>query len=222
MWDEVFLEWILLAKSIMWAGEMFQSHSWPLEATCAGSVDAQAESAILFAGPRGAGKATAIASVSDTPVIATPMDGDATGNPALDVAPDALVFGQMILPEGKAIRLCGVPDRDITDVRRIPGLRAQGLVLLIDGSARDPVLALERFLDRFADICREGSAVIGITRTDLRAGGVNLRRYRQCVRHRRRMIPIYEIDARDRVQMLVLLAALIEMIRLRATEFDAD
>jgi hypothetical protein len=56
----------------------------------------------------------------------------------------------------------------------------------------------------------------------LRASAVNLHRYRQCVRRRQRMIPIYEVDARDRVQMLVLLAALIEMIRLRTTESDAD
>ena len=201
---------------------MFHSLSLPPEARYFESVDSQVESAILFAGPRGAGKTTAIASVSDTPVIAAPLDADSTEEPALGVAHDALVFGQMLLPEGKVIRLCGVPDRDIADVRRVPGLRAQGLVLLIDDSARDPALALERFLDRFADICREGAAVIGITRTDLRAGVVNLRRYRQCVRRRRRMIPIYEIDARDRVQMLVLLAALIEMIRMRATEFDAD
>jgi signal recognition particle receptor subunit beta len=147
---------------------------------------------------------------------------DPSGDSASDAARDAFVFGRMILPEGNTIRLCGVPDQDIADVRRTLGPRAQGLVLLIDGSARDPVLALERFLDRFADICREGSAVIGITRTDLRASAVNLHRYRQCVRRRQRMIPIYEVDARDRVQMLVLLAALIEMIRLRTTESDAD
>lgn len=205
---------------------MFHLHSSPSEAGHSGSVNPSADTAILFAGPRGAGKTTAIANLSDTPVIAALMNGDASGDPVTEVTHDALMFGRMILPEGKAIRLCGVPDRDIADVCRIPGLRAPGLVLLIDASARDSVLALERFLDRFADLCREGAAVIGITRTDLRPGGVNLRRYRQCVRRRHRhqqsMIPIYEVDARDRVQMLVLLAALIEMIRLRATIFDAD
>lgn len=203
---------------------MFHLLSSLSETGHSGSINLPAETSILFAGPRGAGKTTAIANVSDTPVTAMLMNGGASRDTATDAAHDALKFGRMILPEGKAIRLCGVPDRDIADVRRIPGLRAPGLVLLIDANARDSILALERFLDRFADICCEGAAVIGITRTDLRPGGVNLRRYRQCVRrrHRQNMIPIYEVDARDRVQMLVLLAALIEMIRLRATKFDAD
>ena len=201
---------------------MFHLLPSPPEAAGSGSVRPSSESAILFAGPSGAGKATAIASVSDTPVITAPIEEIATANLGSTDEHDAFVFGQMILPEGKVIRLCGVPDRDIADVRWSTGLRAQGLVLLIDDSARAPIVALERFLDRFADLCREGAAVIGVTRTDLRAGAVNMRRYRHCVRRRRRMIPIYEIDARDRVQMLVLLAALIEMIRLRAIEFDAD
>lgn len=176
------------------------------------------EPVVLFAGPRGAGKSTAIASTSDTPVVTIPIESDER-HCRLD---DAITFGRVALCEGEIIRLCGVPDRNIDGVRSAFGTRAAGLVLLIDDCARDADVVLERFLDRYGDLCRNGAAVVGITRTDVSAAAGNLRRYHRCVDRWQHAIPVYEVDARDRVQMLILLAALIEMLRLRITESGAE
>jgi signal recognition particle receptor subunit beta len=175
-----------------------------------------AESVIVFAGPRGAGKTTAIASVSDASVIEAPLRGE-TGMPqVVDAEADCLVIGHTRLPQAETIHLCGVPDCDLDFAHAALGLPVRGVVVLIAGDALDPVAALERFLDRYARACRDGAVVIGVTRTVPGSSARIVRRLRRRVRHRLGMIPVYEVDVRDRVQVLVLLAALIEMARLRA------
>ncbi|MBS0571314.1 MAG: hypothetical protein JSS28_11945 [Proteobacteria bacterium] len=200
---------------------MLHSHSSPAPTQQSEATATRANSVILFAGPRGAGKSTAIASISDfPPVAAAIVGGDDPARSAAD-AHDTIVMGQATLPEGEVVQLCSIPDWDIAFGRSMFGLPVCGLVLLIDGRARDLLPTFERFLDRYAVLCRAGALVVGVTRTAPDENERIARRLRRCARRRQRLLPIYEVDARDRVQMLVLLAALIEMVRWRAPGFGA-
>lgn len=177
---------------------------------------------VLFVGPRNSGKATAIASISDTPVISVPVDEAARVEAPRGADSDAVTFGQLQVAGEGMIRLCGMTGPDSGSVRTPLEQRADGLVLLVDGRAADADTVLDDMLDRYGDFCRQGSAVVGITRTNVDEDACNLQRYQNSVQRDQHAVPVYLVDARDRVQILVLLASLVEMLRLRTTEKSAQ
>jgi signal recognition particle receptor subunit beta len=169
------------------------------------------EHVILVAGPIGAGKSTAIGSISDIPVVTT----ESLGAVAMD-------YGQVRLTDGELVRLYGVPGHARFDSTwSTIEARAEGMVLLLDHAAHDPLADLDRFLDRFRALCRRHTVVIGITRTDV-AAKLDIDAYYRRLHERHENIPIFEIDARDRTQVLVLVTTLADMVETHATYLGAD
>lgn len=173
------------------------------------------EHVILFAGPMGAGKTTAIASLSDIPMVTTEAvnnDPDAHSKQMTTVAMD---FGQITMSDGEVVRLYGVPGQERFDFMwRIFESRAVGLILLLDASAKNPIADLDYFLDKFRQLVRRGAVVVGITQTDV-AASRGVEPYYERLRERRQFMPVYEVDARDRAQMIVMLSSLVVMVQMR-------
>ena len=176
------------------------------------------EHVILFAGPMGAGKTTAIATLSDIPMITTEAannDPDAHAKVMTTVAMD---YGQITMADGEVVRLYGVPGQDRFDFMwRIFETRAVGLMLLLDATAKNPIADLDHFLDKFRELVKRGAVVVGITQTDV-AGSKDLEPYYARLRERRQFMPVYEVDARDRNQMIVMLSSLVIMVQMRDAE----
>lgn len=180
------------------------------------------EHIILFAGPMGAGKTAAISALSEIPVVSTEaLNNDLAASAKLTTTV-ALDYGQITLEEGHMLRLYGVPGQErFAFVWNLLQTRAAGLVLLLDACARDPLTDVDFFLDHFRDLLRHGAAVVGVTRTDLVPNDM----FARCcarLRQRHERIPVFEVDARDRTQMVVLLATLITLVQMRATELEAN
>ena len=76
---------------------------------CARSGAADVEHIILFAGPMGAGKTTAIQSLSDTPVIATEAANSDRETADKATTTVALDYGEIIVSDEEKIRLYGIP-----------------------------------------------------------------------------------------------------------------
>ena len=180
------------------------------------------EHIILFAGPVGAGKTTAISTLSEIPVVSTEAintDFSVSHKATTTVAMD---YGQISLEEGHLIRLYGVPGQERFDfVWKLFQERAAGLVLLLDESAKEPLTDLDFFLDRFAGVLNHGVAVVGITRSEL-SDSKSLSACCTRLQERRLKVPVFEVDARDREQMVVLLTALVSMVQMRETQLEAD
>ncbi|MDO9238739.1 MAG: ATP/GTP-binding protein, partial [Methylicorpusculum sp.] len=111
---------------------------------------------ILFTGPVGAGKTTAINSISDVPPIKTDAaasDMTKARKPSTTVAMD---YGLIHLAGGEKIHLYGTPGQErfdfMWDILVTGGI---GLILLLDNTRSDPFQDMKFFLDAFGKFIGE-------------------------------------------------------------------
>ncbi len=166
---------------------------------------------IIFSGPQGAGKTTAIATISDIPPVrtdASTREEGATryGKEGITVAMD---YGLMKLASGDKIHLYGTPGQErfnfMWEILCEGGL---GLVLLIDNARADPLADLEFFLTAFQAFIQHTELAIGVTRMDLQAMP-SLSQYREKLQHLALNPPLFQVDARNKRDVSLLLQALL-------------
>ena len=167
---------------------------------------------LVFAGPVGAGKTTAIQSLSDIEVVTTEAsisDGGRSIKPTTTVAMD---YGLMKLASGDQVRLYGTPGQKRFDFMwDILGENALGLVLMLRADAPDPVKDLHEYVGAFRPLIDKTGLVVGITHGE-KAGA----QVRQDVSREMLRIGLpptaMDVDARDRTQMTALVRTLIHNI----------
>lgn len=165
---------------------------------------------IIFAGPVGAGKTTAIESVTDTPIVKT--DALATDEAAQIKRRTtvALDYGTLNVTPDLTIQLIGTPGQDrFSFMWDILSVGALGVVLLVCKDREHPLSDLEKYLDSFSNILnrRDTRAVVGITHSDV-TGQPQIDDFRNVVRQRKLRCPVFDIDARKRKDVKVALLAL--------------
>ncbi|NOY71397.1 MAG: GTP-binding protein [Gammaproteobacteria bacterium] len=167
---------------------------------------------IIFSGPPGAGKSTAIKSVSNgnavtTEAIAT--DETAERKKSTTVAMD---YSILQLGSGDRIHLYGTPGQErfsfMWDVLTKGGM---GLILLIDNKRPDPMADIEFFLDAFKDFIEKTTVVIGITRVDLCATPT-IQDHQRRLNEKNLNIPIFAIDSRAEKDIVKLIEALLRQL----------
>ena len=176
------------------------------------------EHVILFAGPMGAGKTTAIKSLSDIPVIATEAANSDRATADKPTTTVALDYGEISVNDEEKIRLYGIPGQRRFDFMwRILRDRAEGMVLLVHNDAPDPLNAMREYMIEFADLCERGGVVVGITRMDVRPGPT-LTHYTDVLERERPdlMVPVMPVDPRNRGDMEMLLMSMIANLEMRA------
>jgi signal recognition particle receptor subunit beta len=105
----------------------------------------------------GAGKTTAIAAISDQPVLRTEVVNSDTEQSDKGLTTVALDYGQVSLQEGVVLQLFGTPGQVRFDFMWSSiAVGALGLVILLDQSRPDPV----------EDLAATGRLVVGIGRTE--------------------------------------------------------
>lgn len=178
-----------------------------------------AEHVILFAGPMGAGKTTAIQSLSETPVVLT--EAHNTDRSTVDKATTtvALDYGEIDLGSEDKVRLYGIPGQRRFDFMwQILRERATGMVLLVNHDAPDPVGEMLGFLEEFGELYERGGVVIGVSRRDL-GTGIPLSDYSDAIAmlHPGMLLPVIAVDPRSREHMRMALMVLIVNIEMRAS-----
>lgn len=165
---------------------------------------------ILFAGPVGAGKTTAIASVSDTEVVHT--DANATDEVVERKASTtvAMDYGTLRIDDELTIQLIGTPGQQRFDFMwDILSMGAIGVVILIDNARPEPLSDLDIYLGAFKRLLDQdgGAGVVGVTRYDL---SINppLAAYDRQIQAMGYRLPVFEIDARQRNDVKTALMAL--------------
>ena len=167
---------------------------------------------LVFAGPVGAGKTTAIQSLSDIEVVTTEAsisDGGRSIKPTTTVAMD---YGLMKLGSGDQVRLYGTPGQKRFDFMwDILSENALGLVMLVRADAPDPARDLREYVEAFRPVIDRTGLVVGITHGEKAGPQVRQNISRELLRIG---LPptVMDIDARDRAQMTALVRTLIHNI----------
>ncbi|WP_020394217.1 GTP-binding protein [Thiolinea disciformis] len=164
---------------------------------------------IIFTGPVGAGKTTAIASISDIDIVTTDeyaSDMTKSRKPQTTVAMD---YGLIHLGENERVHLYGTPGQErfdfMWDILTKGGI---GLILLLDNTRKDPFQDMKFYTNAFRDFIQQQQLVVGITRMDMQRSP-SLQDYRHWLNSLSLKAPILEVDARSRADVTALVQALL-------------
>lgn len=180
------------------------------------------ERKIIFTGPVGSGKTTAISAISDIEVVkseAKATDDVAQRKATTTVAMD---YGVLNLDGGESLHLYGTPGQDrfsfMWDILCKGGM---GLVVMLDSARPDPLADLDFYLDSFKQFIKDCGChpviVIGVTRMDIKGSGLSLRQYSDHLQAKGMIVPVFEVDARERKDVKRLLLAMLALLDPTAT-----
>lgn len=167
---------------------------------------------LVFAGPVGAGKTTAVQALSDIEVVSTESVASDETRRLKRTTTVAMDYGVMRLDNGDQVHLYGTPGQKRFDFMwEILAENALGLVLLLKGDADDPVSDLRTYVNEFRDFIDQTGLVVGVTHAD--AAGWQVRH--QVAREMENLgLPstVMEADPRSRPQMATLVGTLIHSL----------
>lgn len=169
----------------------------------------QQDNKIIFTGPVGAGKTTAIASISEIePVKTDELASDMTLNRKGETTV-ALDYGLLQLDDGARVHLYGTPGQERFDFMwEIISQGAIGLIVLIDNTRPNPSGDLQFFLNAFKSLRARAPLVVGITKTDA-APQPQAEVYATLLEKFGLQPPILEVDPRNADDVRQLLMALL-------------
>jgi signal recognition particle receptor subunit beta len=174
---------------------------------------------VLFTGPMGAGKTTAIGSISETPPVVTDVENNDSGHSKARTTV-GLDFGTLMLDNGDRVRLFGTPGQQRFDfLWKILANNALGLIILIDNSRPDPISDLSNYLNGFAPCLETVPCAIGVGRLDTHAEP-GLDDYIDFLSEHGFAFPVIDVDVRQRDDVALLLDILLAQIEVNRMDFQ--
>jgi signal recognition particle receptor subunit beta len=166
---------------------------------------------LVFTGPMGVGKTTAIAAISEAPPISTDVV-NADTSVAKATTTVGLDFGQLTLDNGDRLRIYGTPGQSRFDFMWQILIRdALGLAILLDNSRPKPLEDLDTYLDGFAGALKEMPCAIGVSRHDTHPSP-SLDDYARALQARGLVLPIVAVDLRSKDDVTSLIETLLMQI----------
>jgi len=167
------------------------------------------ENKIVFTGPVGVGKTTAIASISGIAPVTTEARATDEVARVKSNTTVAMDFGVLELAPDLRVHLYGTPGQSRFDfMYPIIARGALGLVLLVDNRSADPLADLERYLNAFRAAVPEGQLVVGVARMEAKPRP-GLYTYHTRLEQLGLQVPVFEVDPRSRADVKTLLLALL-------------
>lgn len=169
---------------------------------------------IVFTGTPGAGKTTAIASLSDTPPVVTDVRST-DANLSKERTTVGLDFGLIDLGNGQSVRLFGTPGQPrFKFMWHVIAADAIGLVILSDNSRPAPLDDLAVYLDAYKDLLPTTNCVIGVGRMP-QCPVPSIDDYCDLLAARNLMLPVLQVDVRNRDDVLMLVDVLLAQAETR-------
>ena len=155
------------------------------------------ESKIIFTGPVGVGKTTAIAAISDDPPIQTDAAASDMTLSRKGYTTVAMDYGVIRLDEQTKVHLYGTPGQERFDFMwDILSQGSMGLILMLDNTRANPLKDMEFFLDAFSDLLQFAPVIIGVSKMDIQANP-SIEVYQQFLLQKNLKVPVFEVDARQ-------------------------
>lgn len=169
---------------------------------------------IIFTGPMGAGKTTAISTISEVPPISTEVRcSDEEGQARKETTTVAMDYGYFTLEDGGRIHLYGTPGQERFDYMwNILVKGGIGLILLLDNGRPEPLDDLIFYLTTFRSFIDETGVVIGVSRMDC-SERYTLDDYRNKLIELGRIFPLFEVDVRQPNDVAILIHALLAILQ---------
>lgn len=175
-------------------------------------------SKLVFVGELGAGKTTAVRTLSDVEPVGTEMplaaaearDGKTHTTVALD-------YSSIDLDGGDMLHVYGVPGQKHLDFMwPIVCDGAIGIVVLADARRENALDATLDLLGEFTRLAPQANFAVGATHTD-RNNRFDLTRFRDALYEAGHRLPVLRVDARDRSQVEFLVRSLLSYREVGAT-----
>ena len=164
---------------------------------------------IVFAGPLGAGKTTAVAALSDVPPVTTEVASDEARAAGKETTTVAFDYGQVLLPSGDVVLLYGTPGQTRFDFMwPIISENAIGAIVLANNGGVDAVAATVEYVRNFAPRVALGNCVVGVGRCD-EYPLPSLEEYGDALLAAGFELPVMAVDVRRREHALLLLDVLL-------------
>lgn len=168
---------------------------------------------ILFIGPMGAGKTTAISCISDNEPISTEANNSDDGHSRKSTTTVAMDYGSIELSPEEIVHLYGIPGQDrFKFMWPILAKGALGCILLLDDTRENSLEDLDLYLQEFKEIIEKQAFVVGIGKT--KSDGSSLEKYHQYFAKRQLYAPIIEVDVREKTDVLMLLEVILANIEI--------
>jgi len=166
---------------------------------------------ILISGTTGAGKTTAIRSVSEiTPISTDVRNTDGSVDKALTTA--GMDYGELTLDNGEKLYLYGTPGQERFDFMwHILSRGALGMILLIDNSRPDPLADLDLYIHALSTALSTTACVVAVCRMD-QHGQPDLEGFALHLQSRGLLCPVVPTDVRDAAQVVALIELLLLQI----------
>lgn len=168
---------------------------------------------IIFTGPVGAGKTTAIASISDKPPVSTNEAASDMTSSRKSQTTVAMDYGIKYLDNGDILHLYGTPGQErfnfMWDILTKGGL---GLMLLIDNRRENPFGDLAFYLNAFKEFVDVTGVAVGIVGMDVKAKPTLKDYHQELSRIGYGSLPLFEVDARKKHDVSIMLEALLYSI----------
>lgn len=165
---------------------------------------------LVFTGSVGAGKTTAISTISEVPIISTetkPSEESISRRKATTTV--AMDYGEITLDDGNKIYLYGTPGQRRFDFMcHILTQGALGLIILIDNTHPNPLEDLDYYLNLNAEFLRKSQAVVGVTHYD-ESNTPSIDDYCHCLHERGEFWPVVRADAREEEDVVMLIETLL-------------
>lgn len=162
---------------------------------------------IVFAGSMGAGKSTAIQTISNIDVLTTEAINTDLQAHQKTLTTVGIDYGELTLEDGIVVGLYGTPGQErFNFIWNVITQGSIGTILFIDHSSNDPIQQLEYYLDYFKE--KSSNIVIGVTHVDQKSTH-NTSIYQEWLNTLDTSLAIFFIDARNKEDVLLLIDTLI-------------
>lgn len=173
-------------------------------------MDAAHKIKFVFTGCVGAGKTTAIKTISEVDPVSTeakPSEESVVKRKKTTTV--AMDYGELTLEGGDKLYLYGTPGQRRFDFMcHILTERALGLIILVDNSHEDPLAELDYYLNLNAAFLRTSAAVIGVTHYD-ESTEPSINAYYDALEERGDPWPVMHADVRKEEDVITLLNTLL-------------
>jgi uncharacterized protein len=170
---------------------------------------------IIFTGPVGAGKTTAIQSLSDIPMVKTDVSASDAPNIVKTTTTVAMDYGVHNLANGDKIHLYGTPGQERFDFMwTILASGGMGLVVLLSNNRPNPVADMWCYLEAFKGFIGKTQAAIGVTQMDIKPKP-DIVDYQMELKSAHLQVPVYAVDARQKKDLSILVQSLLTYLNTR-------